>query len=46
MVLDPLAEIVIGVLMAVVVGLGQRMVDFQRRGEGRERQQQQHQSLA
>lgn len=42
-VLDPLAKILVGVLMPVMVGLSQGMVDLQRRRKGRERQQNQRQ---
>ena len=37
--LDPLAEIEFGMLVAVMVGFGQRMVYFERGGKRRQRQQ-------
>ena len=37
--LDPLAEIEFGMLMAVMIRLGQGMVDFERGGKRREGQQ-------
>ncbi len=39
MVLNPLAEIGVGVLMAVVIGRGEFVMDFQRRRKGRQRQE-------
>ena len=40
MVLDPLTEIGIGMLVAVVVGSRQLVMNLQRRGERRHREQQ------
>jgi len=39
MVLDPLAKICVGVLVAVRIGQGQFVVHFQRNGKGRQREE-------
>ena len=39
--LDPLAEIVIRVLVPIMIGLGQGVMDLQRRGKRRQHQQRQ-----
>lgn len=43
MVLDPLAEVRVGMFVAVVVGRGQLMVHFERGRKWRQRQEQGHQ---
>jgi len=43
MILDPLAEVGIGMLVAVMIGGGQFVMDLQRGGERRHRQQESHQ---
>lgn len=44
MVLDPLAEVEVGVLVAVVVRRREYVVDFERNRKGRQRRENQHQS--
>jgi hypothetical protein len=39
MVLDPLAEVGVGMFVTIVVGGGQFVVNLQRRGKGRHREQ-------